>query len=88
MKTAFRNSFLRDVKKITQKAVRNKVDRAIELVEQAESIEEISNLKMLAGAENCYRIRIGRFRIGVFIEGDTVEFVRCLHRRELYRHFP
>jgi hypothetical protein len=26
--------------------------------------------------------------IGLAVEGEVVEFVRCLHRREIYRYFP
>ena len=42
----------------------------------------------MSGTTNFYRIRIGDYRIGVAVEGDTVEFVRCLARRDLYRYFP
>ena len=42
----------------------------------------------MEGAENAYRIRVGRFRIGFFLEGDAIEFVRCLPRKDAYRHFP
>lgn len=34
------------------------------------------------------RVRIGDYRIGVTVQHDTVDFVRCLHRRNLYRFFP
>lgn len=47
-----------------------------------------SVLKKRNGTENCYRIRVKDYWIGVTIEEDTVEFVRCLHRRDLYRFFP
>ncbi|MGH2412635.1 MAG: type II toxin-antitoxin system RelE family toxin, partial [Microcystaceae cyanobacterium] len=35
-----------------------------------------------------YRIRLGDYRIGLFIEGKTVTFARVLHRKEIYRYFP
>ncbi|NPA92437.1 MAG: type II toxin-antitoxin system RelE/ParE family toxin, partial [Chloroflexi bacterium] len=35
-----------------------------------------------------YRIRLGDYRLGLEIEGDTVVFVRFLHRRDIYRYFP
>jgi mRNA interferase RelE/StbE len=31
---------------------------------------------------------VGDYRIGISVEGDEVEFVRCLHRRDIYRYFP
>jgi mRNA interferase RelE/StbE len=42
----------------------------------------------MIGSANFYRVRIGDYRMGVIGEGDTVEFVRCLPRRDLYRYFP
>jgi mRNA interferase RelE/StbE len=38
--------------------------------------------------EFTYSIRIGDYRIGLALEKDTLVFVRCLHRKEIYRFFP
>ncbi|MBF0317925.1 MAG: type II toxin-antitoxin system RelE/ParE family toxin [Nitrospirae bacterium] len=35
-----------------------------------------------------YKIRVGDYRIGIFVDNDTVEFRRVLHRRDIYRFFP
>jgi mRNA interferase RelE/StbE len=88
MKVTFRKSFLRDLKKVKDQGVLEGVREAIELVEAADEPQAINSLKKLSGADNFYRIRIGEFRSGVTIEGATVEFVRCLPRRDLYRFFP
>ena len=88
MKTFFRKSFTRDLKKIKDQRIRNRVRQAIEDIESATAPEGISNLKKLTGTEDSYRIRVADFRIGVVIEEDVVEFVRCLPRRDLYRFFP
>ncbi len=39
----------------------------------------------MSGTANFYRIRVGEYRIGIVVEGDRVDFVRCLPRRDLYR---
>ena len=88
MRTAFRKSFARDLKKIMDKGILERVAEIVEEVEDADSLQEISNLKKMSGADHYYRIRIGDYRIGIAVEGDTVEFVRCLSRRDLYRYFP
>jgi mRNA-degrading endonuclease RelE of RelBE toxin-antitoxin system len=46
------------------------------------------NIKKLKGEINAYRWRIGDYRVGFFIENDTIIFARVLHRREFYRYFP
>ncbi|GIK72728.1 MAG: hypothetical protein BroJett021_17160 [Chloroflexota bacterium] len=38
--------------------------------------------------ERYYRIRVGDYRLGLALEGDTVILVRFLHRKEIYRYFP
>jgi len=88
MKTAFRKSFTRDLKKLKNNDILKRVRRVIEEVEAATHQQAIGNLKKMSGTTNFYRIRIGDYRIGVAVEEDTVEFVRCLSRRDLYRYFP
>lgn len=88
MKTRFRKSFARDLRKIKDRELRERIAAAIEQVEEAQAPAEIGDLKKMAGEGSYFRIRVGEYRIGVEIEGDTVEFVRCLSRRDLYKHFP
>jgi mRNA interferase RelE/StbE len=49
---------------------------------------EVPNLTKLSGSSGFYRIRVSDYRIGIVVEEDEVVFVRCLHRRDIYRHFP
>lgn len=88
MKVEFRTSFERDLRKISQKAVKAQVRAIIEKVEQADSFQQIEDLKKLRGTENYYRIKSGDYRIGVVIQEDRVIFVRFLHRKDIYRYFP
>jgi mRNA interferase RelE/StbE len=88
MKATFRKSFTRDLKKIKEKPILDRVRKAIEEVEAANKLQEVAQLKKMSGTSNCFRIRIGDFRLGLVLEKDTVEFVRCLNRRDLYKFFP
>ena len=51
-------------------------------------MRDIKNFKKLKGYKNAYRIKIGDYRIGVFIENKIVEFARVVHRKDIYRVFP
>lgn len=42
----------------------------------------------MKGDKTAFRIRIGRFRIGIFIVKGTVEFTRVLPRDKIYKYFP
>jgi mRNA interferase RelE/StbE len=88
VKTVFRRSFARDLRKLKDQAVHRRIRDLILSVEQADSPADIAALKKLQGSKNYYRIRIGDYRIGVTIEQDVVTFVRVLHRKEIYRYFP
>ena len=88
MNTAFRKSFTRDLKKIKNLEVLDRVRQVIQEVEAATALTEIRDLKKMSGTASFYRIRVGEFRIGVAIDEETIEFVRCLPRRDLYRYFP
>jgi mRNA interferase RelE/StbE len=48
----------------------------------------VPHVTRLRGEGDFYRIRVGDHRIGILLEGETVVFVRCLNRRDIYRYFP
>jgi len=84
----FQASFSRDVKKIEDKGTRKQIQAAVEQVEQAPTLQDITHLKKLEGYGNAYRIKVGEYRIGLWIENDVVIFIRCLPRKDIYRKFP
>lgn len=88
MKTLFRESFEKDLSAITDAGLLMRIERIVEQVEAARMLREIPNLKQLEGKVRCFRIRLGDYRIGIVFDSGTVTFVRCLHRREIYRFFP
>jgi mRNA interferase RelE/StbE len=87
MKLEFRSSFVRDLKDIKDQEVLNRVEDTIKECEVALEITQIRQIKKLSGPGNFYRLRIGDYRIGIARQKDRIEFVRCLHRRDLYRFF-
>ena len=88
MQVTFRTSFLRDLKKIKDQRLLACIAQAIESVEQATDLQDLSDLKKLSGFQDFFRIRIGDFRLGMALADGTIEFVRCLPRKEMYRFFP
>jgi mRNA interferase RelE/StbE len=88
LKVQFRNSFLKDVKGLSSRVLKDRIKAAIAKVETAQVLREVGNLKKLKGSRGYYRIRIGDYRIALICEEDKVTFVRCLHRREIYRYLP
>ena len=75
MKTEFKKSFLKDLKALHGKKLKEKIKSTILDVEKAETIWSIGNLKKLKGSEKYYRIRIGDYRIGIIVEGQIKDKV-------------
>ena len=88
MKVEFRESFLKDLRTAKNPNLLNKVKTAIESVESAANPQNIHNFKKLKGYSTYFRIKIGSYRIGLTMKGDTITFVRFLPRRDIYRFFP
>ncbi len=88
MNVEFKNSFVKDLKKIKEKQLQSQIRELIEKVESTENMTELENVKKLSGSDVYYRIRLGDYRVGLKIENETVCFVRFLHRKDIYRYFP
>lgn len=81
-------AFEKDVNKIKDKSFHLKIADCIEHILSIDQTSSIKNLKKLKGSDNFYRIRIGEYRLGILIENETITFIRCLHRKDIYKYFP
>jgi mRNA interferase RelE/StbE len=81
-------SFQKDTKRIKDKTVLQKVANTIANVQRARNLDEIKNLQKIKGTTSMYRIRIGDYRIGLLVSESSVEFIRFLHRKDIYKYFP
>lgn len=88
MRVEYLSKFNKDLDKIRSPFVKKSVSKVIFQVESARNLFEISNCKKLSGHKSAYRIRIGDFRIGIFVEGDLVQFARVISRKDIYKVFP
>lgn len=88
MEVEFTSSFTRDLRRLRNAGLRARVERIIEEMERAPEIAAVAGVARLKGVGQHYRIRVGEYRIGLSMEGDTAVVTRFLHRRDIYRHFP
>lgn len=87
MNVQFLDQFNRDVNRLQHASVKRALSKTIEEIKSANSISEIRNIKKIQGFRSAYRVRIGDYRLGLFLTGNTIEF-RILNRKEIYRYFP
>lgn len=88
MKLRYLKSFLRDLEKLKNKKTKQQIKAHIEQIKRAEKRNEIRQLKKIKGHPYAYRIQLGNYRMGLFIEKDTVTFVRFVKRNDIYKLFP
>ena len=88
MQTAFTQKFKKQVDSCKDTRIRKKLLSVIGEVASAKNLSDLKSIKKLKGAKNCYRIRIGDFRIGIMLDQETVIFAAFDHRADIYKYFP
>jgi len=88
MKILFEKSFLKDIRKLRDNQAKEQIARIIDEIKEADSIDKLPNVKKMKGHPSAFRIRVGDYRLGLFIEDDQVIMSRFLHRKDIYKLFP
>ncbi|HKO81449.1 MAG TPA: hypothetical protein VJU78_13685 [Chitinophagaceae bacterium] len=82
-----RKSFEKDALKLPA-PVQVQLASVLQQIISAKKLSDLSSCKKLIGFKNAYRILLGSYRIGFFFENETVELVRILNRKDIYKYFP
>ena len=89
MEVHYRQAFLKDLKRLKRHSIYNEIfELVFTALPNINSLRDISDVKVMKGHINRYRIRRRDYRIGIEVQENIIEIVRVLHRREFYRYFP
>ncbi|WP_167607478.1 type II toxin-antitoxin system RelE family toxin [Maribellus sediminis] len=88
MRISFLSGFEKDLARSKDHTLAKIVFQCIQQVEQADTLDEIPNVKKLKGHPTAYRYRKGKYRIGFFFENDTIIFAAFAPRSKIYSKFP
>jgi len=89
LKVLYAKALLRDLEAVSRNpGVKKKLSKLIETLMATDTLDGIRNIKKIEGYDCYYRLRIGDYRLGLKISDNTVELIRFLHRRDIYRRFP
>ncbi|TAF76361.1 MAG: type II toxin-antitoxin system RelE/ParE family toxin [Bacteroidetes bacterium] len=86
MKIEISRKFYKDLKKINQ-VTQNELVEVIDKIEQENNISSL-DIKKMIGYENYFRVRIGKYRLGIKITNECVYILRVAKRDEIYKIFP
>ncbi|MBJ7899606.1 MAG: type II toxin-antitoxin system RelE/ParE family toxin [Cyanobacteria bacterium RI_101] len=88
MQVEFRRLFLRDLHAVKDRKLRQRIEAIVMELEGASSFSELRNIKAIQGNPNFYRLKVGDYRLGIYVKDNVVALVQVLHRKEIYRYFP
>ncbi len=88
MEVVFFRSFLNDIKKINDKKLKSKIKDFILEIENANNLDNITNIKKLKGYSTAYRFRTGDYRLGFYLNDDVIQLARFVKRNDIYKVFP
>jgi mRNA-degrading endonuclease RelE of RelBE toxin-antitoxin system len=88
MKVEYLKQFSKDLLKVKDESLKGDLFSIIIVLKNTETLNELSNVKKLKGYQNAYRIRIGKFRLGFYFDGEVIELARFAKREDIYKLFP
>jgi mRNA interferase RelE/StbE len=88
MRIEYLSKFNKDLDRIKLPVVKKSILKVISQIESARDLQDVPNCKKLSGYKSAFRIRIGEYRIGIFVEGDLAQFARVVNRKDIYKVFP
>lgn len=88
MKIKYHKSLEKDLRKINDKKIKQKLRLIILEMKEAQVLDELTSVKKLAGHPNAFRMRIGAYRLGFYYENNTLILSRFVKRNDIYKLFP
>jgi len=62
--------------------------KVIEKIREARSLADLKEVRKIEGYEGYFRIKLADYRLGIKVRQNSVELIRFLHRKDIYRRFP
>jgi mRNA interferase RelE/StbE len=88
MKVEYLKQFSKDVSKINDETLKNNLFDVIIILKNTENLNLVSNIRKMKGHSEAYRIRLGKYRLGFYFDGELIELARFAKREDIYKLFP
>ena len=81
--------FVKDTQKITDPRILTKIRHVLIESNAIKALYELPNVTEMSGYPHFFRIKFDyRYRIGIYCDGETLEFLRVGNREDFYKKFP
>lgn len=88
MKVEYLKQFSKDLLKVKEKSLKDDLFNSIVSLKNTDTLNELPDIKKLKGHQEAYRIRIGKYRLGFYFDGEIIELARFVEREDIYKLFP
>lgn len=88
MEVEYLKNFMKDLQKLNDVTLKKQLFDVINDFKLADNLNNLSNIKKLKGHPEAYRTRIGKYRLGFYFNGKTIEMARFVKREDIYKLFP
>ncbi len=88
MTVLFERSFLKNIRRVKDEKIKEEINTLIDEIKRVQVVQSLPNVKKLKRYSSAYRIRIGDYRLGFFLEENQIIMSRFLHRKDIYEFFP
>ena len=89
MELLYGKKFSKDLDAIRHETkIKAELLKLIEAIRAADSLTDLKGVRKIEGYQAYFRIKVADYRLGIKVEQNTVELIRFLHRKDIYRRFP
>ena len=89
MELLYGKKFSKDLDAIRHETkIKAELLKLIEAIRAADSLTDLKGVRKIEGYQAYFRIKVADYRLGIKLTQNTVELIRFLHRKDIYRRFP
>ena len=89
MQVTYSKTFLKDLSRVSPASRKIQIEKFVfEFLPQISSFEDAGNIEKMTGHNNYYKVRFGDFRVGLVKNKTSIEILRVLNRKDIYKYFP
>lgn len=88
MIVSYNRMFEKDLEKLKDVKIKAALKKKIYELKDKQDLSQVSGVKKISGHPLAYRIRIGKYRLGLYFSNGHASLQRFVKRNDIYKVFP